>query len=394
MPQLLSDEDLLARLVAFDTTSHRSNLPLVDFLCEYLARPGVRISRHLDPTGDKANLVVEAGPPVDPVTRSGLVLSGHTDVVPAEEPEWTTDPFSLAVRDDNLYARGSADMKGFLALATNLLARLANERLAAPLVLLFTYDEEVGTLGARHFRQTWPLDQRPLPRRALIGEPTECRVIRVHKGHLKMKVTLLGESAHSAYPHLGSNAIEPAARLIASLRNFRVELEARRLPSSLWFPEVPFPSLNVATISGGTAVNIVPDRCELGFGVRLLPGLDAETLQQELADRIAEALDGFPHRLETLSLSPPMELPEGSSLFDQLQAVAGTGASDEPPAVSFATDAGWFQQLGMDCVLYGPGSIKVAHRPNEFIPRDELVAAASILSTFASQELALEPDPG
>ncbi|MBZ0113332.1 MAG: M20/M25/M40 family metallo-hydrolase, partial [Thermoanaerobaculia bacterium] len=219
----LGDEELLARLVAFDTTSHRSNLELVDLVANYLDRPGVRITRHPAPAGEdqvieKANLVVEVGPATDPDTRAGLVLSGHTDVVPALEPDWLSDPFTLSEREDLLYARGSADMKGFLALATNLAAELDPQRLRAPLVLIFTYDEEVGTLGARHFRESWPLAERPLPRRAVIGEPTELKVIRVHKGHLKVQVTLTGESAHSAYPHLGINAIEPAAALIEGLR--------------------------------------------------------------------------------------------------------------------------------------------------------------------------------
>jgi acetylornithine deacetylase len=394
----LGDEELLARLIAFDTTSHRSNLELVDLVADYVDRPGVRITRHQAPASEsdrgepdvrKANLVVEIGPATDPESRAGLVLSGHTDVVPALEPDWRSDPFELTERDDLLYARGSADMKGFLALATNLAVELSPDRMRAPLVLIFTYDEEVGTLGARHFRETWPLGECPLPRRAIIGEPTELKVIRVHKGHLKVQVTLLGEGAHSAYPHLGINAIEPAAALIEGLRSLRLELEAERLPSSVWFPEVPFQSLNVATIHGGSAVNIVPDRCAVGFGVRLLPGVDVTALLDRIRTTVASSLGEFRYRLEILSLSPPMELPEASTLFSELSASCGSSdsTSAEPPAVAFATDAGWFQELDMECLLYGPGSIKVAHRANEFVPRADLVVAGDALRAFTQQLL-------
>ncbi|HXT21455.1 MAG TPA: M20/M25/M40 family metallo-hydrolase, partial [Thermoanaerobaculia bacterium] len=207
MPARLSDRDLLARLVAFDTTSSNSNLPLADFLAEYLDRPGVRIHRDAPADQPKANLVVEIGPPVDPATRAGLVLSGHMDVVPAGDG-WTTPPFELHERGGALYARGSADMKGFLALAANVAAGVDPARVRQPLVLVLTYDEELGTLGAAHLHDHWPAD-RPLPREAIVGEPTEPRPVRMHKGHLKARFTFHGVSAHSAYPHLGKNAIEP-----------------------------------------------------------------------------------------------------------------------------------------------------------------------------------------
>ena len=390
MPPTLSNEELLARLVSFDTTSHRSNLPLVDFLANYLDRPGIRIIRHSAPEPDsvKANLVVEVGPATDPSTRRGLVLSGHTDVVPALEPDWKSDPFELTEREGNLYGRGSSDMKGFLAVASNLALGLDRSRLTAPLVLIFTYDEEVGTLGARHFRNSWSLADHPLPRHAIIGEPTELTVIKVHKGHIKLEVTLTGESAHSAYPHLGTNAIEPAGALINALSDLREELQNERLESSVWFPEVPFPSLNVATIEGGSAINIVPDSCRLGFGIRTLPGLDTDALLQRVRKTVDLALGDFPHRTDVLSMSPPMELDAHSRLYEDLTAIAcpvQTAGDSQPPAVSFATDAGWFQELEMECVLYGPGSIKVAHKPNEFLPKKDLPIAAAALQDFVAR---------
>jgi len=201
---VLSDADLLARLVAFDTTSRNSNLPLADFLCDYLDRPGVRIERQPSPDGTKTNVVAWLGPePGGPEgERPGLVLSGHMDVVPAEEEGWQSDPFTLADAGDRWVARGACDMKGFLAIAANA-AVGAGPALRAPLALVFTYDEEVGTLGARHLLESYAAG-RLLPRSAIIGEPTSLRVARAHKGHLKMRITLHGRSAHS-----GSRTWEP-----------------------------------------------------------------------------------------------------------------------------------------------------------------------------------------
>ncbi|MEA2560507.1 MAG: acetylornithine deacetylase [Acidobacteriota bacterium] len=370
----LSDADLLARLVAFDTTSRNSNLPLADFLADYLDRPGIRVERNPSADGNKVNLIAWVGP--DPQgDRKGLVLSGHMDTVPAEEAGWESDPFSLADKGDRWVARGACDMKGFLALATNLAVEISRTRglMRAPLALVFTYDEEVGTLGARRLTETF---RGILPRSAVIGEPTSLRVARVHKGHLKMRITLHGKSAHSGYPHLGANAIEPAGRVIAALTSLRQELAAELTANSKLFPEVPFVPLNVGTVHGGSAINVVPDRCEVEVGVRPLPGVDSEELAERIRRAAREAAAPFDPDLEILSDSPPMLLDETSPIHRHLCALVGqrTGGS-----VSFATDAGWLQRLGMDCVIFGPGSIEVAHKPNEHLPKDEFAAARGLL---------------
>ena len=381
MAAMLSDRDLLTRLVAFDTTSRESNLPLADFLCEYLDRPGARIARQEAPGGaPKANLVIELGPEVDSSARGGIVLSGHMDTVPAGEG-WSTPPFRLVERDGAAYGRGSADMKGFLAVAANLFARTSPDRLRQPLVLLYTYDEEVGTLGARHFQESWPAE-RPLPRRGVIGEPTELAVVRAHKGHLRCRVVVRGRSAHSAYPHLGHNAIEPAARLVMALAELRERLEEERLPSSGDFPEVPWPALNVGLIDGGTAVNVVPERCEVEVGVRLLPGMDGDAVAARLLDTVTDALADEEHGWEVLSLSPPMQTPPGSELYQALCELAG--ASGEP-AVGYATDAGWLQRMGIECVLFGPGSIRLAHKPDEHVPLADLARAGEVLDALVER---------
>lgn len=369
----LSDAGLLGRLISFDTTSHNSNLPLADFLCDYLDRPGVRIGRNPSADGSKANVVVRIGPEPE-ADRRGLVLSGHMDVVPAGEEGWRSDPFTLADEGDRWVARGACDMKGFLALAANLAAEARPERLRAPLVLLFTYDEEVGTLGAKRFTETWG-QADALPRSAIIGEPTSLRVVRAHKGHFKMRVTFHGTPAHSGYPHLGVNAIEPAGRVIVALERLRRELEAEAAPNRELFPEVPFVPLNVGTVHGGSAINVVPDRCAVELGVRPLPGIASEELVERVAGRVREAATLEPE-IELLSDSPPLLLDEAAPIHRHLCALTGQSAG---ASVSFATDAGWLQRLGMDCAIFGPGSIEVAHKPNEFLPKSDLAAARGYL---------------
>ncbi|MBA3344715.1 MAG: acetylornithine deacetylase [Gemmatimonadales bacterium] len=369
----LSDAALLARLVAINTTSRLSNLPLADFVSDYLDRPGIRISRNFSPDGTKANLHVAAGP--HDGSGAGLTLSGHMDVVPAEEPGWRSDPFVLTEVDDTLVGRGAADMKGFLALAINRLAALDPARLHAPLVLLFTYDEEVGTLGARRFVESWPEPER-LPRDVLIGEPTSLQVVRLHKGMLRVRLTFEGQAAHSGYPHLGRNAIEPAGRAIVALAELRRVLEAERPLHGEHFPEVPFAPLNVATVAGGSAINVIPDRCLIQIGVRLLPGMPAASMVERIRTAVAESLPDQSFSLELLSESPAMVLPEEEALHRELcDMVEQRGTR----SVAFATDAGWLQTAGLRCVLFGPGSIEVAHRANEFVPRDELRRAGQIV---------------
>ena len=376
LPSLLSDTELLARLVGFDTTSRNSNLPLADFLCDYLARPGVRIARNLSADGTKTNVIAWLGP--EPAgDRSGLVLSGHMDVVPADEEGWRHDPFSLTDDGDRLVGRGSCDMKGFLALAANLAVEADSRMWRAPLALVFTYDEEVGTLGAKRLTETFPATAS-LPRNAIIGEPTSLRVARTHKGHTKLRITLHGTSAHSGYPHLGANAIEPAGRVIVALTTLRRELEAEAAPHRDLFPEVPFVPLNVGTVHGGSAINVVPDRCVVELGFRPLPGVDSEELIARIAHAARAAGAPFEPEVELISDSPPMLLDEASPIHRHLCGLVG---QSEGASVSYATDAGWLQQLGMDCAIFGPGSIEVAHKPNEYLPKDEFAAARGLVAS-------------
>jgi acetylornithine deacetylase len=374
----LDDRALLARLVGFDTTSRLSNLPLADFLADYLDQPGVRISRNTSADGRKTNLLVSAGP--DDASRSGLVLSGHMDVVPADEADWQSDPFSLIDRGDRLVGRGAADMKGFLALAVNRLAAIAPDGLAAPLVLLLTYDEEVGTLGARRFIETFPALET-LPRGVIIGEPTELRVIRAHKGMIRYRLEFRGQAAHSGYPHLGRNAIEPCARAVVALAELRRVMEAERPPSGEVFPAVPFVALNIGTVSGGSAANVIPDRCEIQLGVRVLPGMTAQEVGERIADAVRGAV-GDAFAFELVSESPAMLIDQTAAVH---RAACETIGQQDTGSVMFATDAGWLQRAGFECVLFGPGSIEVAHRANEWLPVDQFRRAGEGLDQLIAR---------
>jgi acetylornithine deacetylase len=368
----LDDRALLARLIGFDTTSRMSNLPLADFLSEYLERRNVRIHRNPSADGTKTNLVVIAGP--DTSDRGGLVLSGHMDVVPADEPDWRSDPFTMIDAGDRYVGRGTADMKGFLAVAANRLAGIDTAALRRPLVLLFTYDEEVGTLGARRFTETFAHPDR-LPRCVVIGEPTELRVVRAHKGMLRLRLAFSGRAAHSGYPHLGQSAIEPAARAITALATLRRVMEAERPPNAETFPAVPFAALNIGTVSGGSAANIIPDRCDIQLGIRLLPGMTGDAMTERIHATVRDAV-GEPFTLEGLTESPAMMLDTGAPILRTLREATG---QHEAHSVMFATDAGWLQSAGFDCVLFGPGSIEVAHQANEFLPADEFRRAGEVL---------------
>lgn len=402
MARTLSNIELLRRLVAFDSTSCNSNVPIADFICDYLDRPNIEIVRNEDTAESKVNLVVRVCPDVSGFATAaagkshvggphagesgGLILSGHMDVVPATEPEWNTDPFELSEADDVCIGRGTSDMKGFIALAMNLAATCAAESIAQPLVLILTYDEELGLLGAQHLADTWD-EPFPLPKSAIIGEPTSLRVVRMHKGHLVMRIICAGKSAHSGYPRLGHSAVEPAARIITALSDLRGKLETVGGPNGEFFPEAPFVALNVGTVRGGSAVNIIPDNCLIELGVRLLPDMTSGEIIERIENVVhAASSEGKEQdeqtniKIEVVSDSPPMVCDESSRLHRCLCDLTNQA---ESLGVSYATDAGVLQRMGIECVLFGPGWIEVAHKPNECIPKKEIVIAERVLAEAA-----------
>ena len=343
-------------------------------MADLLIDAGGRIEEIPSEDREKMNLLVSFGPATD-ASRHGLVLSGHMDCVPALEEGWTSDPFVLTDRGDRWVSRGASDMKGFLALAMDAVMRLDKSRLRAPLMLLFTYDEEVGTLGAKRFVEM-RRREGDLPRAVIIGEPTSLRVVRMHKGHVKARVVITGKSAHSGYPHLGVNAIELGARAVSALGALRVELEREEAPNRQHFGDVPFVPLNIGTIRGGSAINVVPDRCVVELGLRPMPGSDVASLISRVENAVRRAVHDAPADVKVLSNSPPLLLDENAFVHRELCRLVG---QNDTQSVNFATDAGWFQELDVDCVLFGPGSIEDAHRPNEFMPKAEFERAAEIL---------------
>jgi len=365
--------DLYARLVAVDTTSAVSNLAAIDLLAGALDRRGVALRRLPSPDGAKANLYARVGPEVDPGRRAGLLLCGHTDCVPAREPEWTVDPFALTDRGDRWLGRGAADMKGFVALAAALAAEVDPASLRHPLALLFTYDEEVGMLGAREVVRQWPRGEA-LPRACVIGEPTSLAVARLHKGHLKLRVTLAGKTAHSGTPQHGENAIEKAAPVVAALEALRRELAAEGPLMAEYFPEAPFVPLNVATIAGGVAINVVPDRCVVELGFRPLPGSDVAALRDRVESAIRAAAPGAV--IEPAGYSEPLSTPDEAPVHRVLCDLVGQRASRGAP---FATDGGPLAALALDAVVWGPGSIEVAHRADEWMPKADFLRCAELL---------------
>lgn len=370
---LLPDRELLGRLVGFDSVSRNSNLPIAEFICDYLDRPGVTIDRRRCRDVSKVNVVIKAGSDDD--GGGGLMLSGHLDVVPADEDQWRSDPFTLTEVDGTLVGRGACDMKGSIALAVNVMAQTDPASLQRPLALLLTCDEELGTLGAQHFAKTWPADQR-LPRSVVIGEPTSLSVVRMHKGHLIMRVTVHGKSAHSGSPHLGANAIEGAGRVVQALARLAGQFKQKRCDSSNFFSAVPYPVLTVARIHGGTAVNVVPDECVIELGLRLLPGMNTDAMIEWVRDTVVKSDPQQPISVEVVNDSPPLLTDQHAEVNT---ALCESVRQSRSLGVSFASDAGPLSRAGYECVLFGPGSIEAAHKPNEFVPIAELVRAREIL---------------
>jgi acetylornithine deacetylase len=267
-------------------------------------------------------------------------------------------------------------MKGFLALAINRLAAADIPRLRHQLVLLFTHDEETGTLGARRLVDE-PGAVPPLPRSAIIGEPTSLRILRMHKGHLRLRLSFTGVPAHSGLPHLGVNAVEAAGRAIVALAELRQTLERERPANAEHFPEVPYVTLNVARVAGGGATNVVPADCMLDLGLRLLPGMPADEMTARVRARVEEAVSRVPFELAVVGETPPMIAPEDAPVIGLLARELGQTKTGSAP---FGTDGGWLSRLGLDCVLWGPGSIEVAHKPNESLPIAEFVRAGELLT--------------
>ncbi len=367
---------ILDRLVAFDTTSSRSNLDLISWVRDYLA--GYGIASTLSSAGEnKANLFATIGPS----DRGGVVLSGHTDVVPVAGQEWQSDPFRLSEREARLYGRGSADMKGFIALALALVPEMVRRGLAVPVHLAFTHDEETGCFGAPALIRELP-QGTTRPVMAIIGEPTSMQVANRQKGCSFFRTRVTGLDGHSSAPERGANAILAATHIIGEIERLAATARRRAKPESGFDP--PHTTLSIGTIKGGSAVNIIARDCSFEWDLRNLPDDDAAEIKARIDRFIADEVlppmqavySGATVDTETIVAVPPL-VPETGSPAEAL-ARRLTGANTTT-TVSFATEAGLYQRAGIPAIVCGPGSITVAHKPDEYITRDELAAGAAFL---------------
>jgi acetylornithine deacetylase len=369
--------DLLARLVAFDTESSKSNLALIDFVCGYLADLGVPHVRIPDATGSKAAVFATIGPMID----GGVVLSGHTDVVPVTGQAWTTDPFTLRIADGRAYGRGAVDMKGFCALALAAIPDFLAADLARPIHILLSYDEETTCLGVADTIARFGADL-PRPGAVIVGEPTDLEVADAHKSIVTYMTTVHGHEAHSAKPMLGANAVMAAADLVSELNRIADAMIARGDASGRFDP--PATTVHVGTISGGTARNILPKLCTFHWEFRGLPDLDMSEIpalfQAKVDSVLRERLNRYGDygRIETLEeVAVPGLAPEPGSAAEHLALrVAGR---NHTVSVPYATEAGRFQVAGIPTVVCGPGSIDQAHQPDEYITLAALEAGEAFM---------------
>ncbi len=373
MPTLLPDIELLERLVAFASVTHESNRGIAGFLAEYLARGGGRIIENTSEDGEFVNVVAIFGEQEDRRgnSREGLTLSAHLDVVPADEAGWKSSPFELGRDKEKLVARGVCDMKGFVALACNAAIEAHANGLVKPVAIVLTYGEERGSIGAGQLAETFT-ETDCLPQDAIVGEPTSLRIVRMHKGHLKMRVRLAGQAAHSGYPHLGASAIEPAGPIICALNQLGDQLATERCATSDHFQETPFVTLNIGRIAGGGALNVIPAECVVEIGVRPLPGMNVDELVGRVRDVVLRAHSpgekNIDVTVEVINSNPPLLSEASTNVCQSLMRLMGT---QDAHAVSFASDAGHLQRLGCECVLWGPGNIERAHQANEWISETE-----------------------
>ena len=354
---------LLQTLVGFDTTSRESNLQLIEFVRDYLAGFGVTSELVYNEERSKANLFASIGPQ----ELAGIVLSGHTDVVPVDGQAWSVPPFELTERDGKLFGRGTADMKGYIACVLALVPELVKADLRRPVHIALSYDEEVGCLGVRSLLKV--LEQRPLkPMLCIIGEPTGLKPVLGHKGKLAMRCDVHGEACHSAYAPYGVNAIEHAAELIGELG--RIGQRLRDTRDARFDP--PFSTVQTGVMSGGKALNIVPADCRFDFEIRALPSQDpgevADQLkayaEQQVLPRMQAVSAQSAIRFTELSAYPGLVTDERSQAA---QLIADFSGSQEFGTVAFGTEGGLFDAAGIPTVVCGPGSMDQGHKPDEFV---------------------------
>lgn len=379
----MTTAEMLARLVSFDTTSRNPNHELIGFVRGWLDRHGVPYRISSDPSGTKSNIHAIIGPQA----AGGIALSGHVDTVPVEGQAWSADPFTLREADGRLYARGSADMKGFVASCLAAVPALVGRKLARPLHLFITHDEETDMAGARELVEDLAASGLR-PEMCIVGEPSLMQPILAHKGRLALRVTAHGKPGHSSEPAKGVNAIAAAAEAIAFL-----SAEARRKAAEGPFDrgfDPPHTTVHVGTIEGGSILNIIPQRCEFVMEWRTVPADDffaeVERLRAHLAAHVEPAMKsvdpacGF--TLEVMNWIPGMSLAPGHALADMVKQLTGSNSAGY---VSYGTEGGLYERAGIPTIVCGPGAIAQAHQPDEWIAKSQLDACDAFILRLADR---------
>lgn len=377
MSLLTQTERILGDLIAFPTVSADSNLAMMDYMAGWLESLGARVDLFHDPGGTKANLFATLGPEGD----GGIVLSGHSDVVPVADQDWTRPPFEMTEGGGLLYGRGTCDMKGFIAATLAMAPHYAAQTLRRPLHFCFTHDEEVGCLGARALVPE--LQARGIrPSIAIIGEPTEMRIIEGHKGCCEYTVRFTGLEGHGSAPDHGVNAVSYAVRYVARLMELAEALKARAPAGSRFDP--PWTTVNVGRLSGGVAHNVIPGKAEIDWEMRPVAWSDADFVKEAVSRLVDEELlpamrAVFPAAAistevvgEVVGLDPM----DDNAARDLVRRLTGQNACEVVP---FGTEAGLFQGMGMSVVVCGPGAIAQAHKPDEFVSRDQMAQCLEML---------------
>ena len=373
----ISSSEMLKRLVGFDTTSRDSNLALIDFVRDYLDGWGVSSELVFDEARRKANLYASIGPE----DRGGIMLSGHTDVVPVDGQDWETDPFAAVEKEERLYGRGTCDMKAFLAVALALVPEFRARGLKIPVHFALSYDEEVGCIGVRELIAR--LRERPVrPRACIVGEPTMMQPVIAHKGRKSLRCHVHGVETHSARTHEGVNAVEAAAEIVAFLKSM-----ARRKRDEGPFDDdfaPPYTSIHTGVIQGGTALNIVPRDCRFEFEFRTIAADDPEALYAEVRRfaetrilpemRAVSAAAGI--RFEELNTTVGLDMSPDDEIVRLAQALSGANSVGK---VSYGTEAGLFQAAEIPTVICGPGSMEQGHKPNEYVSLDQMRQCESFM---------------
>ncbi|WP_373086520.1 acetylornithine deacetylase [Sneathiella sp.] len=373
MGQVYTAREMIDKLISFDTVSRNSNLALIDFVADYLAGHGIAASRVFNVDKTKANLYATVGPDIE----GGVVLSGHTDVVPVDGQPWVTDPFTVVEKDGKLYGRGTSDMKSFSAIALSQVPNMIEKGLKFPIHFALSYDEEIGCVGAPSMIEQLA-ESLPKPRAVIVGEPTMMNIVSAHKGIITLKTTVTGREAHSSLVEDGVSAVMTAARLITFIADMMAENKARSTSDSRFSPA--YTTLHCGVVNGGTAANIISRQCTFLWDIRHIPEDDPMSFVTRFNDycntevlpdlrKIAPEAD----IVSEISARVPALAAEIDGEAEMLcKAITG---ENKTSAVSYGAEAGQFQGAGFSTVICGPGSIGVAHQPNEYIEITQIVAA-------------------